>query len=207
MNEYVALKRIAQIRYGLGQPPPLSENGIPILRATNINRGRITEGGLLRAKLEDLPLERAPLLDEDEILVVRSGAYTGDSARITREWAGSAPGYDLRVTPQSVDSQYLAHAFLSTGFQDQINLASSRAAQPHLNAEELGEVELWVPSIQEQRRIAAFLDAETARIDQLNSLQKQVLAKLAERRQSLITAAVTGQIDVSTASGRGTDPS
>ncbi|MFF3391708.1 restriction endonuclease subunit S [Streptomyces sp. NPDC002669] len=206
MNEYVSLKRIAQIRYGLGQPPPLSEHGIPILRATNITRGKITERGLLHAKLEDLPLDRAPLLDEGEILVVRSGAYTGDSARITSKWAGSAPGYDLRVTPRSVDSQYLAHAFLSTGFQDQINLASSRAAQPHLNAEELGEVELWVPPLQEQLRITAFLDAETARIDQLNSLHRQVLAKLAERRQSLITAAVTGQIDVSTASGRGIDP-
>ncbi|MFJ1782368.1 restriction endonuclease subunit S [Streptomyces anulatus] len=164
---HVPLKRVAQIRYGLGQPPPLADAGVPILRATNITRGKITENGLLRARVEDLPLQRAPLLQEGEILVVRSGAYTGDSARITREWSGSAPGYDLRVTPQKIDSRYLAYALLGTSAQDQISLASSRAAQPHLNAEELGEVRLWMPSLEDQQRIAEFLEAETARIDHI----------------------------------------
>ncbi|MFD7289519.1 restriction endonuclease subunit S [Streptomyces sp. NPDC059863] len=173
MTTNVALKRVARVRYGLGQPPSISDEGIPILRATNITRGKITERGLLRAKVEDLPLDRAPLLNEGEILVVRSGAYTGDSARITGEWVGSAPGYDLRVTPQTVDSRYLAHVFLSSRFQDQINLASSRAAQPHLNAEELGEVELWLPCVDEQRRIADFLDVETARIDKIQALRER----------------------------------
>ncbi|WMX46319.1 restriction endonuclease subunit S [Streptomyces roseicoloratus] len=176
MSRRIPLKRVAQIRYGLGQPPPLSDDGIPILRATNIARGKITENSLLRAKVEDLPLERAPLLQEGEILVVRSGAYTGDSARITREWAGSAPGYDLRVTPQTIDSRYLAYALLGTSVQDQINLASSRAAQPHLNAEELGEMQLWVPPLGDQQRIANFLDAETARIDHvLERRARQIL--------------------------------
>jgi type I restriction enzyme S subunit len=174
----IPLKRVAQIRYGLGQPPPLSDEGIPILRATNISRGKITENGLLRARKEDLPLERAPLLQEGEILVVRSGAYTGDSARITREWAGSAPGYDLRVTPQKIDSRYLAYALLGTSVQDQINLASSRAAQPHLNAEELGEVLLWIPSFKDQQRIADFLDAEIARIDQVRERRKRQILLL-----------------------------
>ncbi|MFJ2743438.1 restriction endonuclease subunit S [Streptomyces sp. NPDC087440] len=185
MNPTVAVKRVAQIQYGLGQPPKLSEDGIPILRATNITRGKITERGLLRANLEDLPIKRAPLLTEGEILVVRSGAYTGDSARITKKWAGSAPGYDLRVTPISVESRYLAHVLLSIPVQDQIKLVSSRAAQPHLNAEDLGEVEIWSPPLEEQRRIADFLDAETSRIDTLISLQKEVLARLDERDRSL----------------------
>ncbi|MFJ6047585.1 restriction endonuclease subunit S [Streptomyces sp. NPDC092307] len=167
MSKRIPLKRVAQIRYGLGQPPPLADDGVPILRATNITRGKITENGLLRARVEDLPLQRAPLLQEGEILVVRSGAYTGDSARITREWSGSAPGYDLRVTPQKIDSRYLAYALLGTSVQDQINLASSRAAQPHLNAEELGEVQLWVPSLEDQQRIAEFLEVETTRIDNI----------------------------------------
>ncbi|MFD7320690.1 restriction endonuclease subunit S [Streptomyces sp. NPDC059875] len=179
MTGYIPLKRVARIRYGLGQPPPLSEEGIPIIRATNVFRGKISADNLLRAHLQDLPLDRAPLLHEGEILVVRSGAYTGDSARITSEWAGSAPGYDLRVTPHAVDSRFAAYALLSTATLDQIKLASTRAAQPHLNAEELGEVGLWLPSMEEQRRIADFLDAETARMDGLN--------RATERQQKLVT--------------------
>ncbi|MEH0424454.1 restriction endonuclease subunit S [Streptomyces sp. B21-083] len=186
MTGYVPLKRVARIRYGLGQPPPLSEEGVPIIRATNVSRGKISANNLLRARLEDLPLDRAPLLHEGEILVVRSGAYTGDSARITSEWTASAPGYDLRVTPQTVDSRFAAHALLSTAVLDQISLASTRAAQPHLNAEELGEVKLWLPPLEEQRRIADFLDAETARIDQLVLKRRQMRSLLTLKRERVI---------------------
>ena len=77
------LKHVARVGYGLGQPPALSQTGIPILRATNITRGKFTADGLIFAAREDLPLDRAPLLAEGEILVVRSGAYTGDSAMVT----------------------------------------------------------------------------------------------------------------------------
>ncbi|MEH0634333.1 restriction endonuclease subunit S [Streptomyces bottropensis] len=186
MTGFVPLKRVARIRYGLGQPPPLSEEGIPIIRATNVFRGKISAENLLRANLQDLPLDRAPLLHEGEILVVRSGAYTGDSARITSEWVGSAPGYDLRVTPHTVDSRFAAYALLSTVALDQIKLASTRAAQPHLNAEELGEIGMWLPSTEEQRRIADFLDAETARIDRLDKDGQKLLGLLSERRQAVI---------------------
>ncbi|WP_353941551.1 restriction endonuclease subunit S [Streptomyces sp. HUAS MG91] len=195
MSNTVMLKRVALVQYGLGQPPKLSTDGIPILRATNITRGKITEPGLLRARLEDLPLDRAPLLKEGEILVVRSGAYTGDSARITAKWAGSAPGYDLRVTPLAINSRYLAYALLGIAAQDQIKLVSSRAAQPHLNAEELGELQIWMPSSDEQRRIADFLDAETSRIDRLLALQTTVLERLDERESAIVDLAIDELID------------
>lgn len=90
------LKHVARVSYGLGQPPALSDAGIPIIRATNILKGKITADDLIFAAKADLPLDRAPLLRRGEILVVRSGAYTGDSALITDPWEGSAPGYDLR---------------------------------------------------------------------------------------------------------------
>lgn len=171
---YIRLKHVARVGYGLGQPPDLSESGIAILRATNITHGKITPEGLIFAAKENLPLDRAPLLSEGEILVVRSGAYTGDSALVTGTWAGSAPGYDLRVSPMSAEPRYLAYCMLSTVTLDQVDLAKNRAAQPHLNAEDLGDVTISVPSFDEQRRIADFLDAETAQIDQLISLQRTV---------------------------------
>lgn len=74
----VRMKQVADVRYGLGQPPPARPDGIPILRATNIERGRINPEGMIYAALPDLPLHRAPLLKSGEVLVVRSGAYTGD---------------------------------------------------------------------------------------------------------------------------------
>ncbi|MGW5348905.1 restriction endonuclease subunit S [Streptomyces sp. NPDC004031] len=165
------LKYLARLDYGLGQPPRLNESGVPILRATNINRGKITPAGLIYAAKSDLPLDRVPLLRAGEILVVRSGAYTGDSALVTDDWVGSAPGYDLRVTPKGVVPRYLAYCLLGSAVMQQIDISKNRAAQPHLNAEELGEVVVDFPEVSEQRRIADFLDAETVRIDKLVALR------------------------------------
>ncbi len=48
----------------------------------------------------------------------------------------------------------------------------------------------------EQRRIAAFLDWETARIDALIAKVREAIKRLKELRTALISAAVTGKIDV-----------
>lgn len=95
----IPLKFVAKVAYGLGQPPREAPDGVPVLRATNIHRGKLVGEGLMRADPADVPWERCPPLAPGEILVVRSGAYTGDSAIVTDEWEGAAPGYDLRITP------------------------------------------------------------------------------------------------------------
>ncbi|MBF9072239.1 restriction endonuclease subunit S [Streptacidiphilus fuscans] len=64
-----------------------------------------------------------------------------------------------------------------------------------------------LPPLGEQLDAVASIRAETARIDSLVDKVTRQLDLLAERRQALITAAVTGQFDVSTASGRGIDVS
>lgn len=193
IRETVRIKFLAKVGYGLGQPPRLSDDGIAILRATNIERGKLTPRGLIFAEKVDLPLKRVPLLRTGEILVVRSGAYTGDSARVTDRWAGSAPGYDLRITPQDVDSAYLAYCLLSTGVLDQITLASARAAQPHLNAEDLGDIPISLPPLDEQRRIANFLDAETAQLDDVIALRNRQLSLLSEMTVSRSFSTIRGE--------------
>jgi type I restriction enzyme S subunit len=52
------------------------------------------------------------------------------------------------------------------------------------------------PSHQEQVAIAAFLDVETARLDALSGKMEATVERLQEYRTALITAAVTGKIDV-----------
>jgi type I restriction enzyme S subunit len=181
---------VADVRYGLGQPPPSRPAGVAILRATNIQRGRITPDDMIFALIEDLPLGRAPLLKAGEVLVVRSGAYTGDSALITSEWEGSAPGYDLRLTPRSIDARFLAYQMLSSRVLDQIEIAKTRAAQPHLNAEDLGDVEVTVSTRDQEVAIADYLDTETARIDAIVRARSATIPLLWERFWAAVDAAV-----------------
>lgn len=195
------LKRVARVRYGLGQPPPPSDSGIPVIRATNIDQGRIEQTGMMFARLQDIPIERAPLLAEGEILVVRSGANTGDSAIVPRQYEGAAPGYDLRVTVTDALPEFVAWSLLSDPTRHQMDLMRGRAAQPHLNADQVANLQFPMPEMEEQASIARRLEHLTSVINALRASLTSQLALLSEYRQALITAAVTGQLDEATMRG------
>ncbi len=67
---------------------------------------------------------------------------------------------------------------------------------PIINQDETKNLILTVPPLPEQTAIAAYLDRETATIDQLVAKVEAAIARLLEYRTALITAAVTGKIDV-----------
>ena len=126
----------AQVRYGLGQPPKASTTGVALIRATNISRGTISPINMIYVDPQDVPPGRNAFLKEDEVLVVRSGAYTGDIAQVTKEWEGCVAGYDLVITPgryltgEFVEA-YLLMPFIQKGYFYNLK---ARAGQPHLNA-------------------------------------------------------------------------
>ena len=65
-----------------------------------------------------------------------------------------------------------------------------------LNKERIENAHLLCIPDAEQRAIADFLDRETARIDALITKVREAIGRLKELRQALISAAVTGKIDV-----------
>ena len=129
----------AKVRYGLGQPPALLDGGLPMIRATNISRGIISETDMIFINHHALPKGREVFLEAEEVLVVRSGAYTGDVAQVTEEWAGSVAGYDLIVNPgEKMIGEFLEAYLLTSFIQDgYFSKHKSRAGQPHLNANQL----------------------------------------------------------------------
>jgi len=196
--EVTQLKRSASIRYGLGEPPKLLNDGLPFIRATDISSGRISNFEMQYIDPKDVPWSRNPILRTGDIVIVRSGAYTGDSAIIPKEYDGAIIGYDMVIRPRrGLNSNFLGWALLSKYMLNaQIELERMRAAQPHLNAEELGIIILLLPPMLEQQTIVKFLDSETMRIDALVAKVKDVILRLKEYRSALISAAVTGKIDV-----------
>jgi len=196
--EIVALKRVASIRYGIGEPPPYQSEGTPLIRATNVHAGYLHPEGLVYVNPEDIPEKRIVWLYPGDIIVVRSGAYTGDSAIIPDGFGDCIAGFDMVLRcGEEVVPKFIQYALLSRYLKEgQIDLEKMRAAQPHLNAEELGSCSLVLPDPFEQAAIAAFLDTETAKLDTLTAEAQRAIALLQERRTALISAAVTGKIDV-----------
>ena len=191
------LKTVSRVRYGLGQPPAESASGLPFIRATNVERGQIRERDLIRVDPAEIPSSRDAILQEDEIVVVRSGAYTADSAIIPKRYAGAIAGYDMVVTATDVFSGFLAMILLSTYIRDdQLIVESMRSAQPHLNAEELGSASLLLPSPAEQTAITDYLNQMLSDTDNVIERTNREIGLLREYRTRLIADVVTGKLDV-----------
>ncbi len=195
--ELKRLKFLGMIKYGLGQPPRLSDTGLPLIRATNIESGEINEKDLIFVDPNDVPYDRDPVLKEDDIIIVRSGAYTADSAIIPKQFEGAITGYDMVFRAQGSYAKYVAFCLLSDFvLKNQLYSKRSRAAQPHLNKEELGETLILTPSTDEQEIIATYIKTETRKINKMLNINNRAIEHLKEYRTAIITAAVTGKIDV-----------
>jgi type I restriction enzyme S subunit len=183
-----------RVRYGLGQPPKQSNSGLALLRATNIDAGRIVEKNLLFVDRKDVPPGRNAFLSPEEVLVVRSGAYTGDVAQVTDKWAGSVAGYDLVVTP-AVDwsgefvEQYLLTPFVQKTYFDS---QKGRAGQPHLNSTQLEATPIFNPPTGLQNAFAIQVRA-------IRSLRDQCLdnaVRLEKLFDVLLQRAFSGQLTI-----------
>ncbi len=71
------------------------------------------------------------------------------------------------------------------------DLIANPGAVPSLNEGQIGDFQLAIPPIPEQTQIAAFLDRETAKIDELVAEQRRLMELLKEKRQTVISHAVT----------------
>ncbi|OBU36736.1 restriction endonuclease subunit S [Photobacterium phosphoreum] len=76
-------------------------------------------------------------------------------------------------------------------FKDDIVQLSSGGGQPNINQEKVAALKISAPVLKEQTQIAAFLDHETAKVDTLIEKQQQLIELLKEKRQAVISHAVT----------------
>ncbi len=146
----------------------------------------------------DIPYDRDPVLKEFDIIVVRSGAYTADSAIIPKKYEGAITGYDM-VFRSGCDnnSKFISFILLSNYvLNNQLIPQSLRAAQPHLNREELGETLVLIPPTQEQTTIVRHIETQTTRLNAKIAKTKRIIALQKEYRTALISEVVTGKIKV-----------
>lgn len=102
------------------------------------------------------------------------------------------------ITPHAriLDSDFLNYLCKSSAVSSQVERFVKGAGLPRLSIQNLLKVVGVFPPIEEQRSISAYLKAEIQKTDIFRAEAEQAIALLKERRSALITAAVTGQIDV-----------
>lgn len=108
----------------------------------------------------------------------------------------------LRPKSAEVDMRYIYWSLRSSRFRQAVEGELTGVSVPHLSGDQIGGFVLPLPPVSTQRKISERLSAYSANIRRLRSTMNRQAELLNERRQALITAAVTGQFDVTTASGR-----
>lgn len=94
------------------------------------------------------------------------------------------------------ERDYLFYFLLTDAFTSYAELASMRVAMPKVNREALGSFPLLKPPVAEQQSIICFIAAALAQLDGAWASVSASITKLTEYRSALITAAVTGQMEV-----------
>lgn len=95
------------------------------------------------------------------------------------------------LNPVKIQSRFLSTLVKSDAFTNQVDVFSKGMSYPAINSTELSRLNLPIPTIEEQTRIATFLDQKTAQIDQAIAQKERLIELLKERRQILIHNAVT----------------
>jgi len=90
-------------------------------------------------------------------------------------------GFAVIEAKPGADDRFLAYVCQSQPFIDEVVARSVGVSYPAINPSDLGNIQVTLSPLDEQRRIADFLDAETARIDQLRALQSAVRAAVLSR--------------------------
>ena len=177
------------------------EDGIPCLRSLNIARGRVESDDLVFISESANILHKKSQIFAGDIVVVRTGR-AGVATVVPTDFNG-ANCIDLLIIRRSIQllSGFLYYFTNSGVVSAQVSADSVGSIQEHYNTAALSD--LHVPSIPvaEQRAIAAFLDRETAKIDALLTGVRSAVNRLKELRAALISAAVTGKIDVRNEAG------
>jgi type I restriction enzyme S subunit len=129
--------------------------------------------------------------DSPTVIIGRKGSYGKVVYSESRAFVIDTAFYVDSTTTES-DIRWLFYLLATLDLDE----SSEDSAVPGLSRESVYAKQVPLPPLPEQRAIAAYLDRETARIDALVAKVEQAIARLHEYRRALITAAVTGQIDV-----------
>jgi type I restriction enzyme S subunit len=170
----------------------------PYVRAADVR----ADGSVNLVGLNEMPFSDAEMevfeLRAGDVLLIEGGATVGRPGFLFESVPGIAfqkTVNRLRVGAQS-DSRFVYSSMLRLYESNYYASHYGSVSFVHLTGEKLRDIELHLPTLDEQRHIAADLDEQTTKIGRLIEESERFIELARERRAALITAAVTGQIDV-----------
>ena len=189
------LKEVGVLKGGAGFPPDLQDvagEELPFYKVGDLKAS--TDGRLMTTPEHTISKEialklRAAIIPKDSILYAKIGAALSLNRR--RVTFGNCC-IDNNMTAYIPQKKFIqtSWAFYWLSSLD-FSTFKNPGAVPSFSEGDQGVLPILVPPISEQTQIAAFLDNETAKIDQLIAEQRRLMELLKEKRQAVISNAVS----------------
>ena len=199
--EFLELKRLSSagssITYGIVQAGPHQEDGVPYIRTSDMSGDKLLLETCQRTSLEiDGAYARSRVNEGDLVIAIRATVGKAlvvpqelDGANLTQGTAKFSPG-------ERVTSAFMKLAFSSSYCQAQIGSCAKGATFLEITLDALRRLIFAVPPMDEQLLITEYVLGCCLKLEILIKQAMEASSLLAERRSALISAAVTGQIDV-----------
>jgi len=199
--EISAIKHLVSIPLtdGPHETPEIFDEGVPFISAEAVSSGKIDfdkkRGCITREEHERFSKKYLPKLHD--IYMVKSGATTGVTAIVETEeefniWSPLAA---IRCG-ETILPHYLLCFMRSDVFQKAVALNWSFGTQQNIGMKVIENLPVAVPSLREQILCLEHIKGSLEPLELHLELANKVISLLFERRSALISAAVTGQIDV-----------
>lgn len=187
-----------KISYGFTNPMPIADDGPYMLTANDVCDGfvRYNEARRTSAEAFDELLTEKSRPKLGDILVTKDGTlgrvaiHDGRAACINQSVAS------LTVDAAKVIPQFLAECLRGGVYQGRMIYEAGGTTIKHIYISRLAKMPLAVPTAPEQIDIVGIISTSNEVIDGLIDEAGRAITLLKERRSALISAAVTGQIDV-----------
>ena len=149
---------LESVRYGTSTPPDFSVDGYAFIRATNIKNGRIISDDMKYISPSEADKLKKCKLKGGEIIIVRSGVNAGDTCIVTQDYVGQYAGYDMILVLNAHLNPTFLNSLINTDYMERVvKPLTRRAAQPHLNAEQVQSFPIIQVPYELQNQFAAFV--------------------------------------------------
>lgn len=190
---------LSEVRYGTSAKcDACPQEGLPVLRIPNVVRGRVDLNDLKFAGVSEADARRFSLQDGDIVLVRTNGnpAYIGRNALVlgvTSPLLFASYLIRLRCNHDAVSAAYIHAVFNSTHIRSSLlRSATTSAGNYNINTESLRALEVPLPPLPEQRRIAATVAGLAASCD----MHEHDFRQKRHLRESLASDLLSGRVRV-----------
>ena len=172
---------------------PAMFDGIhPFIQTGDVARAKNTISSYSQT-LSDAGTEVSQLIPKGTLMMVITGAKIGSTAVLgfDSDAPDSVVGFKAKPT---VELSYLKYSLMAA--LPALEQTSIQSTQPNLNIDRIGSLKTPLPPLDEQVSIVNYIENQLSNFETVLSAVEDSIKLLLERRTSLISAAVTGKIDV-----------